>query len=133
MNGLAFSSVDLGELRRQLQSWRRRRRGRARLPDEVWAAAASLARSEGVSRVSRSLHLDYHRLRRRCALPDLPGRAPALVPTFVEVHCEPAPERRAPAFRVELVGAGDARMRLELGQDVSAVVAVAEAFWRRIP
>ena len=63
----------------------------------------------------------------------MPGRAPALVPTFVEVHCEPAPEPSALAFRVELVGAGDARMTLELGQDVCAVVAVAETFWRRIP
>ncbi len=56
----ATSKVSFHELRtlaRQLDSWRKSQPGRARVPAEVWELAAALARTHGVSRVSRTLRL----------------------------------------------------------------------------
>lgn len=135
MSGSEFSHTDLTELRRQLIAWRERQCGRARLPEEVWIAAAALARKEGVSHVSRTLRLDYYRLRRRCA----PAPTPALtrgtggLPGFVEVHVNEAVQGSRGPFQVELAGPHGVRMTIGLGCDTAAVIALAEAFWRRAP
>jgi hypothetical protein len=133
MNGPEFSRTDLTELQRQLVAWRQRQHGRARLPEEVWIAAAALAPREGVSQVARTLRLDYYKLRRRCA--PTPGITPRTVglPGFVELHVEDALQGNCGAFQVELAGPHGSSMTIGLGRDVSAVVALAEAFWRRIP
>jgi len=135
MNGTGFSATDLHALQRQLRAWRRQQQqtGRARIPEEVWAAAADLARRQGVSRVARTLRLDYHKLRRRC-VPGVPS-APAAdaVATFVELRLPESGVDCSRPFRVELAEARGARMTIELGQDVPAVLALAQAFWRRCP
>lgn len=63
MRADTFSTTDLNQLQRQLATWRRRRSGRARLPEGLWRAAAELARGQGASTVARTLHLDYYKLR----------------------------------------------------------------------
>ena len=133
MNGSGFSATDLGELQRQLGAWRRGQTGRARIPEEVWMAAAALARTQGVSWVARTLRLDYYKLRRRCPGADASVPAAGAVASFVELHLEDSGVGvgHARAFRVELGEARGARMTVELGQDVPALVALAEAFWRR--
>ena len=69
---------DLLKLRRQLDSWRKAQPGRARVPAEVWELAAALARTHGISRVSRTLRLSFYKLRRRIQPPAaLPSSAPA--------------------------------------------------------
>ena len=42
--------MDLQQLEGQLTRWRRSRRHRRRLPEEVWASAVELARTHGLSR-----------------------------------------------------------------------------------
>lgn len=135
MNGTGFSATDLRELERQLRVWRRGQTGRTRIPEGVWVAAAALARTRGVSCVARLLRLDYHKLRRRCTavVPSVPPAS--AVASFVELQLEDsaAVVGSARAFRVELAQARGARMTIDLGQDVPALVALAEAFWRRCP
>lgn len=58
-----FSSTDLELLQRQLQSWRQQQSGRHCLPQELWDAAGRLAARQGVSLVSRTLQLGFHRIR----------------------------------------------------------------------
>jgi hypothetical protein len=50
----AFSSVQ-----RKIAHWREGRRGRARIPEELWREAAELASAHGINRTARALRLDY--------------------------------------------------------------------------
>jgi hypothetical protein len=133
-----FSATNLNELLRQLAAWRAQQQARTRLPEEVWQAAAMLARQRGISSVARTLRLDYYKLQRWCD-PAAPRRsrskrpAPSAPPRFVELKLEHALGRGAgQVFRVELADGRGARMSLELGREVAAVVALAEAFWKRL-
>ena len=49
------------------------REGRSRMPGDLWEAAVELARSHGVSRVSRELRLDYTSLKKRVMEVSGPG------------------------------------------------------------
>jgi len=141
MTTKTFSTTDLHRLQQQLRGWRRSQTGRARLPENLWRAAAELARSQGPSTVARTLRLDYYKLRERLA-----ASAPAVVVAPVG-RVEALEERRRPDF-VEVkvagfteVGAGEsvvalddgtgARMTLRVGGDPATLVALAESFWRR--
>jgi len=126
-----FSTTDLDTLERQLDAWRRRQGKQSRLPVEVWESAGLLARALGVSQVSRRLRLGYHKLSRWMGQrghrpPNLPP------PTFVELAvAAPSGVAASPEFRAELAGPDGAGLTLHLGREAGAVVALAEAFWRR--
>ena len=127
-----FSNTDLNQLERQLVTWRRRQPGRTRLPANLWEAAAELARCLGVSQVSRRLRLDYYKLSRWAAQAHPKGGPPKT--PFVElVLAGPGQADGGQEFRAETGGPGGSRLTLHLGRNVSAVVALAEAFWRRQP
>ena len=132
-DGPGFSTTDLQELQRQLGAWRQRRRGRARLPEELWQAAGTLARQHGVSWVARALRLDFYQLRRRAEPAAPPSPPPGSTPQWVELQLEPLSPRGPREVRIELADGRGARMTLELGHDVPAMVAVAEVFWNRRP
>jgi len=128
-----FSATDLNELQRQLAAWRGAQRGRSRLPEQLWTAAATVAKTDGVSWVARALRLDYHRLKRRCS--DSEGISPLSTrsPAFVEILLEsPVPDSRR-SWRIELCDRVGGRVSMEVGNDTQALLAVVEAFWRRQP
>lgn len=133
MHASRFSATDLAALQRQVSGWRRAQRGRSRIPEDVWAAAAALARSQGVSRVARALHLDYHELRRRCSKGAGDSSKASVSPTFVEVQLEPSLSVPAGRWRIELQDGAAARLTIEIGNEIPALVAVVEAFWKRRP
>jgi hypothetical protein len=109
---LPSESDDLTQARRDFDRWRRGRPRGERIPGALWKKAILLARSQGVSRVSQALRLDYYALQRRADL--VPARTRAPEPSFVEIalpaaagstRCliELADERGRP-LRVELAG-----------------------------
>jgi hypothetical protein len=129
-----FSATDLDQLERQVNAWRRKQRTRVRLPSELWDSAGWLARSLGVSQVSRRLRLDYYRLSRGLGQakdgPDGPPDWPP--PAFVELALgDPGSLGAGGEFRAELGQPAGSQLTLHLGRDVRAVVALAEAFWRQ--
>lgn len=133
MNDTRYSRTDLTQLRDQLCAWRQSHGGRGRLPEDVWIAATTLASTQGVSQVARTLRLDFYKLRRRCGSgrhiqPDASGSAP-----FVEVQLESSFPNDGDAFRVELTAVSGSRMTISLGRDASTLLTLAEAFWRRAP
>ena len=126
--------TDLDRLERQVNAWRRKQRTRVGLPSELWDSAAWLARSLGVSQVSRRLRLDYYKLSRWLGQakdgPDGPPDLPP--PAFVELALpDPGSLGARHEFRAELGPPAGSKLTLHLGRDVSAVVALAEAFWRQ--
>ena len=127
-------SLDIGEVCRRLEAWRKTRRGGERIPARLWAAAAALARAHGVSAMSRTLALDYWGLKRRAEATQPPRRPPLEPPPgFVEVPIVGTPGQ-APSCTVELDGGAGARMTIRWeGQPGLELVGLAEAFWRRRP
>lgn len=78
-------SSAVAEVARELESWRRTRRGGV-IPEGVWRKAVGLARRHGVHAVKQALGLDYYSLQRRVAERRPAERSPG---GFVEIG--PAP------------------------------------------
>jgi hypothetical protein len=55
----------LEAIRRRFERWRRTRKGRSRIPEPLWAAAAKAAGTYGVHRTAKALGLDYYLLKER--------------------------------------------------------------------
>ena len=53
--------------RDRFEMWRRSRKVGARIPDELWSLAVTLAEAHGLSGTASALKLDYHRLKNRVA------------------------------------------------------------------
>lgn len=92
---------DIDELRSRFERWRRTRQGKARIPDELWSAAAALARRDGVNRTAAALHLDGSKLKRQMTAADARPRR-AAPPAFVELVASGADG--APEYTVEMEG-----------------------------
>jgi transposase-like protein len=71
--------------RRLLDQWRKRQRGRKRLPREFWAKAVTLAREHGINKTARTLGVKYESLKKHLeARPAASGPATA-GPEFLEL------------------------------------------------
>ncbi len=78
---------DLARTRQTFELWRAKRRGRTRIPPELWEKAVSLLAHHPITHVARELRLDPAGLRRRrlASQPSLvPNSSPA--PQFLEVR-----------------------------------------------
>lgn len=113
----------LAELRRQIQEWGATRKVPGAMPEEIWKAAAALAREFGACSMARALTLDYSALRKRA------GKAPetSLVkPTFVQLPATLASEPQPVGATIEISGRDGARMRIQLeggrGMDAAGII-----------
>ena len=125
-----FSTTDLDQLRQQLDNWRQSQSGLTRLPEALWAAAATLAATYGVGQVARTLRLDYNKLKRQVA----PARAQAVPigpPAFVELPPPPSWLQPSSLCRVELSDRAGSKMTVELPCDPEMAMGLAQAWWRR--
>ena len=126
----SFSS-DMEEARRRLEVWRKSRSRGKRIPAPLWALAAALARTHGVSPVSQRLGLDYNGLKRRAEAIRTPRRSQLKPPPgFVELPLI-GQLGRGPNCTVELARGEGARMTIRWeGKEGLDLVGLAEAFWR---
>jgi hypothetical protein len=106
-------TVSLEEAKARFDDWRRNRKGKAPIPDELWAAAAEVARTEGVSRTSTELRVEWNHLKRRMA-ERIPSKRAA--PRFVELVAPRA--ESLPECVIELEGRR-VKLRIHL-KDASA-------------
>src|SRR5437667_302686 len=104
---------ELLKLRRELESWRKSQPGRTHVAEEVWELAEALARTHGVSRVSRTLRLSFYKLRRRVQV-----QAPASPPGafvssgFIELAPVAGPGVSGGACVIELSDASQSRLTI---------------------
>jgi hypothetical protein len=150
------ASDELNELGKRVETWRRQRRKRARIPDELWAAAVGVAKLNGVWATARVTRFNYEKLNRLASeegrqergghklataltvVDSVPaeGRAPAtMAPAFVQLPAGAASGLGAAAVArtvIDLVGRHGDRMRVELsgGVDLAALV---QGFWEQRP
>jgi hypothetical protein len=76
--------VTLEEARGRFEEWRSNRRGKARIPAELWSAAVEVARREGINRTAKELHVAWDDLKRRVAAMGEAQLQPGS-PAFVEL------------------------------------------------
>jgi hypothetical protein len=91
----------MDEVRVRFEQWRQTRQGRAPIPNELWAAAATVARRDGVNRTAAALHLDGGKLKRQMAVSNA-GRRRTPPPAFVELWA--AGTASLPEYTIELEG-----------------------------
>jgi hypothetical protein len=125
------------DLRTRIDAWRRERRRRGPMPEELWTDAVALAREQTVYGASRTLGVDYGTLKGRVA--EAQGhdaqRQQAAHVGFVElVPPLPAVPAMTGGTVIELSAADGARLTVRLpageGLDVAALV---RAFQRGEP
>ena len=99
--------ITIEEAKARFGEWRQNRRGKARIPAELWSAAVAVARKEGLNRTARELHVAWDDLKRRM---EEPSPKPAL-PAFVELVAPP----HAPLEEcvVEFESSGGSKMRIQ--------------------
>ena len=93
-------TVDIEQVRARFENWRQTRKGKARIPDELWSAAVEVARRDGVNQTAAALHLDGGKLKRRM------------------MATGPVPDKTMPTAFVEMmvpqaVGASECTIELE--------------------
>jgi hypothetical protein len=113
---------------RQFDQWRRVRQPGDRIPDRLWAAAVAVARSHGVYRAARILHLEGQALKQRVAAANSgPHASPD--PAFVELLAPPSAVGNGECT-VEVEGPRGGRLRVQLrGTPVPDLVALTRLVW----
>jgi len=105
--------ITLEDTKERFEEWRNNRRGKARIPAELWSAAVEVARKEGINRTARELHVAWDDLKRRMATTAEVRPRPGS-PVFVELvapQTQPVPEctleveGRQGKLRIQLKGA----------------------------
>ena len=124
-------SLDIEEARRRLETWRKSRRRGKRIPARLWALAAALAHTHGVSPVSQRLGLDYNGLKRRAEAMGAPRRSRLKPPPgFIELPLV-GQLGQGPNCTVELARGEGAKMTIRWeGKEGLDLVGLVEAFWR---
>ena len=116
--------VTLEEAKARFEEWRRNRKGKSSIPDELWASAVEVARKEGVSRTSTELSVEWNHLKRRMAAAvATPKPVP---PAFVELV---AGEASLPECTIELEGSR-CKLRIRLnGASASYLASLSRELW----
>src|SRR5450432_532486 len=105
--------INLEETKGRFEEWRNNRRGKARIPAELWSAAVEVARKEGINRTARELHVAWDDLKRRVTTTEEVRRQPGSA-AFVELvalqtqsvpECTLEVEGRQGKLRIQLKGA----------------------------
>ena len=99
--------ISLEEVKARFEEWRNNRRGKARIPAELWSAAVEVAGKEGINRTARELHVAWDDLKRRMPATGAVPQQPA----FVELVA-PRPQPLSECT-IELEGRGG-KLRIQL-------------------
>ena len=125
-----FVSPQVESVRLRLESWRRNRKHRSPIPEQLWASAAELAGEYGLAKIARALRLDYYSLKERLG----PGNQlispeAKTQPVFVELVPQAPPA--ISECTVEIEDPTGARMRVHIkGTALPDLTGLSDAFWR---
>lgn len=126
--------AEVGEVRCEIEKWRRNRQKRSPMPARLWGAAAALAKAHGIYRISQALRLSYESLKSR--VKSLSGdevESRSGLSGFVEVggmsFLQPAEQG---SVEVEVFGQRGERMVIRAkGCREVDVVSMVNGFWSR--
>jgi hypothetical protein len=113
--------------RRRLERWRETRAAGMPMPEELWAAAAKIARRHGVYPTARALGLEYNKLK-RLAQPTGHAQKGLPAPTFVELIA--AQPTGSCECRIEMEGPRGGRLKIALPTaSAELVVGLCRVVW----
>ena len=115
-------------VQRKFAHWREGRRGRARIPEELWRAATELASAHGIHRTARALRLDYYALQKRVTTT---ARSDTHAPEFVELLPGglPTASFSRPECLIEVEDGSGSKLRIHLqGGELPDVAALTRGF-----
>jgi hypothetical protein len=123
----------LEAVRHQFEAWRKRRRCRSRIPEDLWEAAADLCQEHSLCEVSRGLRLNYNDLKHHVQKSKDRGLAVGQDPDLGFVRLDLAGAIAAPQCLVEMEAPNGARMRMSFkgGARDFDPVQLGRAFWRQ--
>ena len=101
-------------LAERLKAWRATRTHGQRIPEDLWKAAADLARLHGLNPTAAALKLNYYGLERRLSGGRGPRKRPLLPTPFVELPSLALAPDLGQRGTLELVRASGARLTLRL-------------------
>jgi hypothetical protein len=123
-NGKGSRVPTLDQVRSRFEQWRRTRRGKTPIPDELWSAAIAIARRDGVNPTAVALRLDGGKLKRRMAAA---GRSSRKAPpaAFVELLAPSQSHSGAhsPEYTVDLEGR-NGKLRIHCQATTAAELAI---------
>jgi hypothetical protein len=67
MSAITAPALDLDQVKAEFQAWRKRRVGRERIPEHLWAAAIALLNHYPISTIQKQLNLNLKQLKQRSA------------------------------------------------------------------
>jgi hypothetical protein len=115
-------------VRQRLECWRRNRKQRSAIPEELWASAVELADEYGLAKTARVLRLNYYDLQGRLQEKSQPMTSHAKS-AFMELI--PQAAAAVSECTVEIEEPSGARMRVHLkGTAVPDVISLSDTFWR---
>lgn len=126
---------DVEQLRQQFVQYRQAHAVRSRLPEQLWTAAAKLARRDGITATARALGLDRPSLQkwtdrlqpRRSIKAHKAPRQPRSAPAFVELLAGSTGTRNSCLVEVESRQGGKLRLELK-GVATSQLAELIRAF-----
>ena len=126
---------DVERVRDQIEAWRQTRERRTRMPEELWQAAAALAREHAAWPVSQALPVRHDGLKRRLAETETGADVPSVSPGFVDLGPISSSVGSAPSgcpeAVVELTQADGTRLTVRLSSRTAIDVrALVDAFCR---
>ncbi len=136
-------SAETNRVREDVDRWRKTRKMRSPMPEDLWAAAVALARTRGVYRVSQDLGVNYDTLKARLTrAPKVAARRASQSSggrkrkstseepsSFVELRATPTMPAPDAGVVVEVQDAAGAKLTIRLGVEATVdVCAVVTAF-----
>lgn len=117
--------ASLEEVRLQFEHWRYNRDKRGAIPESLWAAAASLYPDHSIHRISKTLRLNYTKLKHyvRGSSADFPIAA---AQHFIEIGSSPLSRQ----CTIEMRHSNGNRMTLQ-GVDNRDLMKLVRLFWSR--
>jgi hypothetical protein len=67
MSTISAPSLDINQIKAEFQAWRKKRVGRERIPEHLWAAAIELLKNYPITTVQKQLLLNLKQLKQRLA------------------------------------------------------------------
>ena len=118
----------LNEVQSKFEQWRQNRMStRQPIPDHLWAAAVSLHPEISTHRISRTLHLDYNKLKHHISLQAEVSRSSA-IPEFIDLRFD-KPLTQC-EYVVEMQQSDGSQMRITVAKGTSSdLLNLAQSFW----
>jgi hypothetical protein len=127
---VSIIAPSLEQVQQRFESWRKLRKKRTRIPQNLWQAAIALSEEYSICHLSKALRVNYTALKEKVVNANRPDKHPSDVssPTFIEL---PVPELPSfPESTIEMIKSDGSVMRMHVkGAACSDLVELGKAFW----